>query len=123
MDERRCKGVRATGEPCRSTAVDESNHCWAHKPGNEAARKAASARGGANRSTVARAAKALPADMRDVAALILRSLQAVEAETMKPGQAGAIAALAGAYVRVVDAGDVEARIAALEAALEGRRRA
>jgi hypothetical protein len=40
---------------------------------------------------------------------------------MKPQVASALAALAGAYVRVVSAGEIEQRVADLERALAGRR--
>lgn len=122
MEHITCKGQRANGERCRSTAIGPDGYCFAHSPANSPeAKRAARAKGGANRSTAARATKALPASMQDVASLILRSLSAVEAGTMRAGQAQAIAALAGAYVRVHEAGEVTARIDALEAALNGRR--
>lgn len=118
-----CQGIRANGQPCRSTAVDAEGYCFAHSPRNSPAeRKAARARGGANRSTAARAAKALPADLAGVSALILRSLAAVETEMMEPKTATAIAALASCYVRIHEAGEQEARIVTLEEQVQTVRR-
>ncbi len=121
-DSRQCKGTRKDGRPCTVRAVLPSGYCFAHDPGNAEAKRVARQQGGKNKSTVARAARALPASLHDVSALILRSLSAVEAGTMRASQGQAIAALAGAFVRIHEAGEQEARIASLEEQVAAVRR-
>ena len=117
-----CRGTRRDGQPCGAPATIDG-WCWSHAPGRDAERRAARQKGGTNKSTAARVANArLPNYLRPVLGAVLSALRDVRAGTLTPAQASSIAALAGAAVRVVSAGQLEERIAALEerGTFEGR---
>lgn len=63
----------------------------------------------------------MPAVLRPVLDSLLVALPEVRAGTLTPAHASAMAALAGAIVKVWQAGVVEERLAALEAADQARR--
>lgn len=119
---RQCKALRKDGKSCTVKAVQANGYCVMHDPARATQLAGIRAAGGRAKSNTIRTVKALPANMQDVAALLLRSLSAVEADEMKPGQAQAIAALAGAYVRVVDAGELQAGIRDLQEQVAAVRR-
>ena len=122
--ERRCKGTRANGKRCQSTAVDADGWCFAHSPKNTPAdRKAARARGGKISATAVCAVKAIPADLAGVREGLLEAFGEVRDGTMVAGTANALAVLARAIVNVYEAGEYESRIAALEDQLANRKRA
>ncbi len=108
MDEpRHCSATRRDGSPCAAppSAVDAATgFCWAHSPDKREARRAA------------RAEKLLPSHMRPVLAAVFAALRDVRSGAIAPAQASAIASLAGAAVKVYQAGLLEERIAALEQA-------
>jgi hypothetical protein len=112
-----CAAQRRDGTPCQGRPLAESPYCFGHQPGANAAR----AKGGRQRSNVARAAKAVPPKLQVVAGVLESALAKTFEGRMKPQVASALAALAGAYVRVVSAGEIEQRVADLERALAGRR--
>lgn len=123
MDKsRRCGAARRDGSPCAAppSAIGGDGFCWAHSPAKREARRAARARGGANRSTAARAEKLVPSHMRPVLGAVLAAIRDVRAGTLTPGQGAAIASLAGAAVRVYQIGVLEERIARLEEVQGGR---
>lgn len=111
-----CRATRRDGSPCQGRALADTGLCFAHS----AATKETRGRGGRNRSNAARSLKALPARLQPVADLLADALDEVHSGALDPRAASAMAALAGAYVRVLAAGEIEARLAALEAALAGR---
>lgn len=121
-DTRRCRALRKDGSPCRVRAVLPSGYCVMHDPERAAELAGIRAAGGKAKSNQARAAKALPASLQDVSALILRSLSAVEQEEMKPGQATAIAALASVFVKLHETAEQDQRISDLEARINTSRR-
>lgn len=116
-DRLQCRALRAkTGEPCRGRAIADGL-CWAHQPQAQQWR----AKGGHERSNAARSVKALPERLRPVADVLSTAMTRTFRGDMDPRVATALASLAGAYVRVVTAGDFEARLAALEAATPAGR--
>ena len=127
MDTPRCRGVRRDGAPCQAPphAVNAAGWCWAHSPENAEARRAARAKGGQNKATAKRVDRLVPATLRPVVATLLDALAEVHDGTLTPGQASAMASLAGAVVKVYQAGVLEERVEVLEAAqgAPGRRRA
>ena len=76
--------------------------------------RAARARGGHGKSRLARVEKLVPATLRPVLNTLLEALEETRQGTMDPKIAGALAALAGAVVRVYQSASVEEQIAALE---------
>lgn len=112
----RCAAVRKSGEPCAGRPLAGSPYCFAHAPGANANR----AKGGRATRKSERAVRYLPDRLRPVSALLAEALEEVHAGDLDPRVASAMAALAGALVRVYTAADFEARLAALESTLAGR---
>ena len=123
MDSARCRGTRRDGTPCQAPAhaIGPAGWCWAHDPQLAAARREARAAGGRNKSTAARVEKLVPQTLRPVLDTLLQALPATRDGALTPGQAGALAALAGAIVKVWTAGQLEQRVLELEAAHQERR--
>ena len=122
MDEpRRCSATRRDGSPCAAppSAIGDDGRCWAHSETKREARRAARAKGGANRATAARAEKLLPAVLKPVLYTLLQTLQGAKAGTVDPRQATAVAAVARAIVVVYSAGTLEERVQELERRQEG----
>ena len=94
--------------------------CFAHHPDREAERRASREKGGRGKATRARLDRLVPATLKPTISKLLDALDEVHAGTLDPRQANAMAALAGAIVRVYQVGTLEERIAALEAAQQGQ---
>lgn len=104
-----CRALRANGSPCKGRPLADGL-CFAHQANAQANR----AKGGQNRSNAARSLKMLPARLRPIADLLTAAIDEVHSGKLAPAQATAMAALAGALVRVVTAGETEERLRALE---------
>lgn len=79
-----------------------------------AERKAAQARGGHNRSNVARLRNAAPARLIPVYTKLEEALVKVEQGTLTPQQGTAMAAIAKALASILQAGELEMRLRELE---------
>lgn len=115
-----CSAVTKGGKPCRARAVAGSQFCNFHGL-SDAERLERARRGGRARSNQARAAKELDAASHDLGSLraaLFRALQSVESGNLEPSRASAMAGLARAILSVSEAGELEARLAAVESALE-----
>ncbi len=119
---RQCETIRANGEPCRAQALPDRSQCWAHDPGCRDLAHAARRKGGTNRSTIARATRRMPRDMADLSRRLLEAFAEVHAGDLAPDKAHALARLAAVFVQLHAAVEVDARIAALEAAANVPRR-
>ena len=120
----RCKGARRDGSPCQAppAALGPAGFCWAHDPAQAESRRAARAKGGQNRATAKRVDKLVPATLRPVVGMLLAVLDEVHDGRLTPAQASAMAAVAGAVVKVYQVAELEQRVEALEAvtAAQGR---
>lgn len=76
----------------------------AHDPSSAEKRREARARGGTNKSRTARAQKLLPEDLQVMDEVLSNAIAAVYRGTLSPGQGSALAALAGARVRLREIG-------------------
>ncbi len=108
-----CAGTRRDGQPCGAPAL-LGNHCFAHSPENAAARDQARRRGGQGKARTERAGKLVPSTLRPVLAALLEVLGEVQSGDLAPGQANAVANVAGAIVKVYTSGQLEDRLADLE---------
>jgi hypothetical protein len=120
----RCLATTKDGNPCAAKPW-RGDYCRWHSPQLAAQRREWSRRGGASRSNKARARKGLAGEaltMPEVSGLLSRALRKVEAGTMEPGVATAMATLARALVATQEAGVVEERLAALEERLGVQRK-
>jgi hypothetical protein len=91
-----------------------SGWCFAHDPALAEKRAAAHAAGGRASATSARVEKLTPASLRPILATLVAALDGVEAGDLTPRQGQAMAALAGAIVRIYESARLEA---AMESAL------
>src|SRR4051812_4148182 len=101
LNRERCRARRSDGTPCTAPAVS-GGFCIGHRPGVDEARR----RGGAATSSAARAIRLLPARLRPVADQLTEALAEVHGGTLEPRCASAMAALASALVRVMQAGEL-----------------
>ncbi len=118
----RCAATRNNGEPCAARALPDRTLCWAHDPGCRDLAHAARRRGGTNRSTIARASRRMPRDLAELSKRLLESFDEVHRGDLDPAKAHALARLAAVFVQLHSAGEVDARIEALEAAANVRPR-
>jgi hypothetical protein len=110
----RCIGTKRDGSPCTAPATGANGRCWAHSA-KPAALAAARTRGGRARSNTARAIKRLPPGLKPVANLLSDALLEVHSGTLDPRAATAMAAISQAIVRVTQVGELEQKLAELEA--------
>jgi hypothetical protein len=94
-----CPTPRKDGSPCQAQPT-KSGYCLAHDASLAEKRQAARERGGFGKSRAARAAKLLPRDLEIMDDVLSSAISAVYRGSMSPSQGSAIAALAGARVRL-----------------------
>ncbi len=116
-----CAAVRPGGQRCRAQALPGRALCFAHDPENRERASEARRKGGANSANTVRAGKHIPRDMKELTRRLLEAIDQVHRGELMPDQARAMASLAGAVCRVYEVGEVEQRIADLEARLETRQ--
>jgi hypothetical protein len=114
----RCSSTTKDGTPCGAAPRPGRSFCPWHDPQLVTARQTWRARGGQGKSSRRRATRNL-ADaaltMPEVAGLLSVALKKVATGTMEPGVGNAMANIARALVATQQAGDVEMRLAELEA--------
>ena len=121
-----CAATNSAGLPCQAQPIRPSGYCWWHCPDAAEERDRTRREGGRARSNKARAAKTLPDHAltpEQLQGLLGLTLKAVLNESKSPAIGNAVGSLARAIVAVREATDLEARLAALEAAagIDGRR--
>ena len=113
----KCNQLKRDGTPCRASARPGSTCCFFHDPA--AAEKRAAGRRAGGRSHCRRVADVgdeLPtASVAHVTALLGKSINEVRQGLLDPKMANAIGYLASVLLRSLMSGDLEARLAALEA--------
>jgi len=109
-----CTAQKRDGSPCPANAMTGKILCFGHDPDQVEARRARSAQGGRNRSTVIRAEKNMPPSMRTVLATLLHALEGLKEGTIDPRQGAAIASVAAACCKVWEVSELDARIKNLE---------
>lgn len=119
-----CLAVNTNGERCQAQPVRPSGYCYWHDPALADLRSRKRREGGANRSNVARARKALsqPERRLSVAARLLAAMDKLEEGSITPGTAQAIAALARAWATVMADADLAAGLDALRAEVAALKR-
>lgn len=105
----RCTAIRKDGQPCQAWAVKDGL-CVGHLPGMLEARR----RGGTNSSKKARLDAMLPGRLRPILELLETAIKETHSGQLEAKKAQAIASLAGAVVRVLEAGILEERLLRLE---------
>ncbi len=117
----RCSAITKEGTACTVPPLTGSSWCHHHDPALADRRDEMRRKGGEARSNARRAAKAwkaagLEMDAADLPHILRSCMFSVKAGTMETGVAMAIVALAKASVSISQEIELEARIAALEAA-------
>jgi hypothetical protein len=107
--------------PCGGNALAGKAYCWSHDPELAEQRAEGARRGGEQRSNARRAAKQWAAigeqlTPADLPAILRSCMFSVKAGHLEPSQATAIANLAKTSIGITAELELEARIAALEAA-------
>lgn len=118
-----CGGTRHDGSRCRSTVVLASGYCAAHDPDRQAEMAVARAKGGRGKARTARIERLVPSTLKPVLATLLETLGQLHSGELDPKTGSAMAAVAGAIVKVYQAGTLEERLQALEQAYADERRA
>jgi hypothetical protein len=124
LTKRRCAGIKADGQPCQMAPLHERPYCFAHDP--ERATEAAEARrmGGLRRRKEGTIAVAYELPGLDTVAGIRRLVDIVVTDSvgMENGIARlrVILAAASAATALLKVGELEDRLAVLEAAVKQR---
>ncbi len=119
-ERRACRGMRADGEECRSVVVARSGWCFTHDPNKADERNEARRRGGAGSSNVARLRRHLgPSQLGSIFTRLEEALEELHTGRLSPNRASAMASVARAMVTVLQAGELEERIQAIEERLSG----
>ncbi|MGB2754661.1 MAG: hypothetical protein WBD75_01930 [Phycisphaerae bacterium] len=117
-----CKGFKADGIRCRANALPNSAFCFFHDRARAAERKAAQRAGGSVGKTAV-----LPPDtpdaplgsVVDVITLLGQTINQIRRGEIDPKVANAIGYLSATLLRALEQGDIERRLAELEAILKG----
>ena len=115
----RCEATRKDGQPCRAAAT-LNGFCIGHAPIPQGQRAEARRRGGQNKSNQARSLKMLPARLRPTATMLETVMVELYQRQRDPKEATAIASVAQALIRVVSAGELEARLRQVEEKVESK---
>jgi hypothetical protein len=108
-----CPATRRDGQPCRGIA-NSSGFCMAHDPTLADKRREAARLGGKGKARIARLGKLMPPRLVSVYDHLEEALGQVHKGELDPRVATAMAALAGAMVRVLTSGELEERVRRLE---------
>jgi hypothetical protein len=113
-DARQCKAITKAGQPCKGTALPGDSFCFAHSPSLQGERASGRYKGGKGKATTARLRKLMPADLRDTFELLQNALCETYAGNLEPRIATAMGSLASAMCRVLEAGELVARLDEIE---------
>lgn len=124
-----CRAKTRHGTPCRMKP-GASGYCFAHDPERDAARTSARRRGGLRRAgLLARAVlsedEAGPVELKtpdQVRGLLAETIQHARTGRLDCRIAATVGSLAGVLLRAVEQGELETRLAAIEAALAEQTR-
>ncbi len=112
-----CAGTTRDGKPCQSFTMTGKGYCFSHDPESSEQRRQRDLKGGHGKSTKARIRKGLGGDaltMIEVGGLLSRAIRKLEAGTIEPGTATAMATVARAFVAIQEVGAIEERLTRLE---------
>ena len=111
-----CRAMTKAGTQCHGWP-DKSGFCPSHRPGAAENRAA----GGRASAKVQRLEKKLPSRLRPVVELLSKALVECHQGKLPPSQASAMAAVAGAIIKVLEHGEFEMRLARLEEILDSKK--
>lgn len=116
----KCSGIRVDGERCRSFASPETGFCWFHDPRPEVAMRRTAGRREASKYKRQKRLKALlPPRLVSVYEHLEKALIDAYEGRLPATRAAAMASVATAMVRVLEAGEIEQKVRELEQAAAG----
>lgn len=121
-DRAQCSATRRDGSRCGSVVVLPTGLCPAHDPGRAAHLRAIRQAGGKGKARTARLSRLVPGSLRSTLDMLLRGIEEVHSGDLTAAQAGGMAALASAAIRVYEVAELADRVSRLEAATEPSRR-
>ena len=123
-ERKRCQATTRNQHPCRALAVANSRYCFFHDPAKKNQRREAQQRGGeANRGAVLPAATPdVPLKTaKEVAELLASTTNRVLRGEVSPKVGSTVGYLASELRKTLDVGNLEERLARVEAALQTRK--
>jgi hypothetical protein len=115
----KCHGKTKTGNPCKMPPLKGSKYCFTHNPETRTAQAVARKIGGYNSATPhAGNAEAIPADVQTIEqarGILNYTLAELLVMDNSIARARALLAAFDSFVKAFEIGELEARIAALEA--------
>ena len=118
MKKQSCRAVKSDGSRCQAAALPDSDFCFFHDPSRADERRDAQALGGRQnrmKTLDATAPDIRVEDCQDVVRLISETINQVRKGQIDPRVANAVGYLANVLIRAVEQGEMEKRLAELEA--------
>lgn len=116
-----CGATRKDGRQCTARPRPGVALCWAHDPATATKRKHAHAASGQNRATVKRLERAMLGTLRPILDILYGALVGLEAGTVEPRTAVAMASVAGAITKMYEVATLQAQMDQLTSVLEPER--
>jgi len=108
-----CVGQRRDGSPCQAPATI-GPYCIGHAPSLADKRQAARRQGGRNKARSVRLSKLMPIRLIPIFERLETALTELHEGTLDPRAGAAMASVAGALIRCLQAGEIEERLRRLE---------
>ncbi len=115
---RACAGTAASGAPCRATPQSGSSFCFLHDPDKGEEQRRARQAGGGTRASKVLDAETPAKDVKsvaDVKGLLSETIHQVRTGVIDPKVANCVGYLSGILLKAIEVGDIEERLAAMEA--------
>ncbi len=113
-----CVGKTTTGTPCRATPQSGSSFCFLHDPDKGEEQRRARQAGGNTRAAKVLDAETPAKDIRsvaDVTGLLSDTIHQVRTGALDPKVANCVGYLSGILLKAIEVGEIEERLAAMEA--------
>ena len=120
---RSCKAVTEDGQPCQAGVQAGSEFCFFHDPAKAAAREAARRAGGSVGKTAVLSPDIPDAPLgsvADVVTFLSQTINQVRRGEIDPRVANTIGYLSATLLRALEQGDIERRLAELEAIIKSQ---
>lgn len=115
---RACVGTTTSGAPCRATPQTGSDFCFLHDPHKVEEQRRARSNGGNTRAARVLSADTPAKDIKsvaDVKGLLSQTIHQVRTGAIDPKIANCLGYLSGILLKAIEVGDIEERLAAMEA--------
>jgi len=120
-----CIGTTANGTPCRATPQSGSAFCFLHDPHKSEEQRRARQAGGSTRGVKVLDADTPARDIKsvaDVKGLLSETIHQVRTGAIDPKVGNCVGYLSGILLKAIEVGDIEERLAAMEAVVGWKQR-